>query len=191
MKKVYVFLVCAMVICSCEKNSDSNTTEFENLENELILPSSMNGGDLSKGGNELEDPVYGEDFTFTAKVAPPNEGVSIITVNIDLHRPNPRRCLSCQCGLGVCQIQVCIPGCPKGSSNFQFEISQEELITDPSLTFELNNPLDKKFDTNFYVNVDQVAFDNEGTSYKIPEGIYPIDYSIGDFGGYTIPFIMQ
>lgn len=153
---------------------------------------------------ELLDPTYGKDYTLISlndSVKNRNGGddntIQIIEVVIDLHRPKPKRCDSCQCGLGVCEINVCVPSCDRNLNSDK--LNQNSLVFRIPASLEkgrsnvqylemlLENPLGEEFDTNFYVDEGVTDVDSYGNSYTIYQGIYEIDYSMGDNGGYRIP----
>ena len=125
----------------------------------------------------LQSPVYGTDFTLEAvndDTANKDAEVALLISNIH------RELKECTGGMGMCAFEVC------DSKVCQAKVGQVIILVrpmsgDPIFSLALAQPLDGKFDTNFYVDRD--LKDGE---FIIPKGVYSLDKSIGKFGGYNI-----
>lgn len=134
--------------------------------------------------NKIE-PVYNQDITFVANSRIDGAGVGFL---LDLGRAS-RACK----GFGVCEIVACWLVIYDGkmatpTSNQIITVTGGQKGSE-HLTLELNNSLDPtKFDTNFYIDADLTSSGNEAV---IKKGTYVLDRSIGKFGGYKIPVIVN
>lgn len=140
----------------------------------------------------LLEPEYGVDFTFSQSIIPTNNLNKRSIIKIVIHRPK-RDCLY---GLGICEI--CI-GCPDVSErennnsanmysipiNIKYDGLEVGLKNSRYFELLLNNKLDSKFDSTFYIDEDLYLKDN----LFIQKGIIKLDESLGNFGGYRIPIV--
>jgi hypothetical protein len=125
------------------------------------------------------EPVYGKDVTISSSNKIKGAGVGFL---LDLGRAS-RKCR----GFGVCDVVafwiVIYKGAPANSNQLVADIKGEK--GGEYLLLELNTPLNSEiFDTNFYIDNDLTSKENQAT---ITKGIYSLDPSIGNFGGYKIP----
>ena len=178
----YLTVLFSFLLVSCEKDAQ------QDLETDL---------------NEvIKEPTVGEDFSMKNKFIEIQEntanslarggGARIIDVRMDLNRPGCKKG-PCKCGLGVCQLKVCIPSCgaPDPGYQVQLEYTWDELIENPEITLELEASLDEELDHNFYVDISVDAIDDEGNIYRIPEGVYEYNKGVGEYGGYVLPFYIE
>lgn len=106
--------------------------------------------------------------------------IVIIDIARKRHSPDPNVCGDCKCGLGICR--ACL-FCERTNENSQkINILEENGIHFFELYLE--SPKIQGVDYNFYVDDDIYADDD--SSFYIYKGIYTLDSSMGEHGGYKI-----
>lgn len=93
----------------------------------------------------------------------------------------------CNSGNGLCHFKISIEtgGDDEKSAIVQFDDGGNpfiEILVDETTVFNEEN-------TNFLIEDNLFAWDEEGTKYMLPAGEYELNESIGEMGGYTIPVI--
>lgn len=168
MKKIFIPIVLfGLIFISCSKDNNSASQQ-----------------------EGLLTPVYGKDISFSFaqtnfnKVEEPT--IQLIDVVLDIGRKS-RDCR----GIGVCKFRVCVPKCMSAidlnkqnviSGKLKLPLNNKNSSTKKTMKIYLNNSLDSSFDSNFYIDSDMV-YDN----FILSKGVYKLDPSLGEYGGYEIP----
>lgn len=150
----------------------------------LILCSCSENTTIDKYPTE---PTYGKDFTVSGIVY--NQGRSeelTIEASGRIHRPKR----GCDYGFGLCNWSIKV-SLREDGDYWHFTSSLVPMTTGRSTAaveyyFDviLDYPLEEEFDSNFYID-DPIASEE----YSLVPGVYQIDMSMGEFGGYRIPVI--
>ena len=141
----------------------------------IIACSDDTGGISEVANSTLKAPEYGKDITLSgvSNNGDGNRAIIVITIG--------RKSQQCH-RLGVCH--VCI-GCTP--------ISQQNMIPTPInnnstlgnyIEFYLDAPLDPEFDSNIYVDED--IYNEDTGELVLEQGIYPLNSSLGEFGGFIV-----
>lgn len=156
MKKIMIFIAMSFAMIGCSERG-------LNEEPELIINNSYENSILSaKGGGNVS-------FTFR------------------LGRVS-KNCA----GWGICELkafgaQIVGPKVTISLDPKQPPFDDSELNTHKAYyEFETGNELDGLDDTTFYVDENFYVTDDEDNSFKIHQGEYDFDPSIGEFGGYFL-----
>lgn len=135
---------------------------------------------------ELLEPQYGIDVTLEGVVNKSENGrVRLIYIGGRIHRPKR----GCESGFGMCNWHACVL-CRVDSEEFNADFavsfnSLESARTSSSADYyfdlALEAPLGEEFDSHFYI--DEPLPSGE---FELIDGVYELDSSIGEFGGYRI-----
>lgn len=167
MKKYFLFIACSIFLISCEKD---NSEKFETAEF-----------------------VYGQDFKFVNSGDVQQKGlptIQIIEINMEIGRPS-RDCR----GIGICELQICIPSCVTGGSGVSTAILSDTYDSNNSVNYgyvllPVESTPPSPGDLNFYVESTMIYSAN-GQNFTFTQGVYAYDSTIGNYGGYTIPVIIE
>ncbi len=163
-KNIFLSIVIfTFFVTSCSENQDSNI-DFLNSKSKKEPELNI---DFTISGKTSENKLFGIGTTWTIG----------------------RRSLNCR-RLGICKLESVTIIIKKSNNINNGKLNENNVFTELQKNngeyfaiFELDNFLDSSiYDTNFYI--DETI--NNG-KIIVNQGIYELDETIGDFGGYKIP----
>lgn len=125
---------------------------------------------------ELKAPSYGDDFTITGVSDGSVRAIIVLTIG--------RKSTGCR-NLGVCRLCFFCPS-DSETQDYQNKVSTPVNLDangNRYIELHLNNTMANSLDTNLYI--DENLLDENG-NIVINSGVYPINNSLGEYGGYKI-----
>jgi len=143
-----------------------------------ILFLGLNSCSNEDNSSSLKSPEYGKDVTLSPinkKESRLNDESKIIIVKLGR---KSRNCV----GFGFCK--VCVACGTERVESEMLEIPVHEDETGEFVELHLDFELDNEFDSNIYIDED--LYDEDSGELLLSEGVYAIDNTLGEFGGYKI-----
>ena len=151
-----------------------------------VIISSCEQPESTLPDEELLEPQYGVDVTLEGVVNENENGrVRLIYIGGRIHRPKR----GCNYGFGACQWHACVlcrVDTEEYNADFSVSLNSMEGVrsttsADYYFDLALEAPLGEEFDSNFYVDEPLPSGELE-----LIEGVYELDSSIGEYGGYRL-----
>ena len=98
-------------------------------------------------------------------------------------------------GIGICEINICVPSCVTGGTGVSTAVLSDTYDSNNSINYgyvllPIESAPPSPGDLSFHVESDITQSAN-GQDFTFQQGVYPYDSTIGNFGGYTIPVIIE
>ncbi len=143
-----------------------------------ILFVGLNSCSQEDSSASLISPEYGKDVTLSPIINKQTKlGDESKIIIVKLGRKS-RNCI----GFGFCRVYVACGTARVDGDNLEIPVNEDE--NGEFIELHLDYGLGDEFDSNIYIDED--LYDEDSGELLLSEGIYAIDNTIGDFGGYKI-----
>lgn len=141
--------------------------------------------------SKLREPALGElGLSNNTNAETSRRRIIYVDASVEIarrrHSPDPTQCGDCKCGLGVCGVCFFCSTLPAPTPPDNSRIKANLYLEDNQYYFEiaLDKPRVAGIDYTFYVDENIPVSDD--SSYVVVKANYPVDPTIGLYGGYRI-----